>query len=711
MTPRLAHTGIVGQLVWRRALRNVFLGNAPHGPDARVRSTWGGLPRTYVIALLVLVALLCRTQRVSAGESYKMDDLLAMPLDELLEVPLSSVGSKYAQDPHDIPCSVTVVTADEIRRLGYRTLADILNSVPGFYVNYDRDYHHLGVRGFLRPGDYDTRILLLLDGSRLNENIYGSPFFGTQFPVDIDLIDRVEVLRGSGYSMYGGNALLAVVNVVTRGIPQMEGLEVDGGVGSDAARKGRITYGRAFSQGLGVMGSMTGYATNGHPLYFKEFDDPSTNNGWVDHDADQANNAFLKASWGDFTLVATRGAERKEIPTAPWGIMFGDKRTGSSDDTTLVGLNYDREVSNTLSASGHLSYHEYEYGGSYVYDYAEEGQDPRPVVNRDLGKGQWWEGEVHAVSTLLPRHTIVCGADFQYSPTIYQRNWDEEVYLDDRREGTNVGVFLQDEYKFTETLTLIAGLRHDEFSTFGGTTNPRLGLIWAPLKGTWLKLLYGQGFRAPTAYELYYGDGGTSSKPSLTLHPETVRTYEAIVEKDVGKSLHATVAGFQYQVNDVISLTQDPCDGLDVYRNTLRVESYGVEMGINGSWRNGLRASASYSFVQAENKTDHQALVNSPKHLAKLAAVLPVCPRHLFVGTELLYSSKASTPHGGFADDFVVVNATITYEDVVEGLDLSLGIYNLFNEDYGYPGSIEHTQDVLYQDGRTFLLRGRYRFR
>ena len=110
-----------------------------------------------------------------------------------MEIEIGTVygASKYEQKVSEAPSSVTVITADEIRKYGYRTLAELLRSVPGFYVNYDRNYHYVGTRGFRRPGDYDTRVLLLVDGHRVNENVGDSPAFGTQFVLDVDLIHKV----------------------------------------------------------------------------------------------------------------------------------------------------------------------------------------------------------------------------------------------------------------------------------------------------------------------------------------------------------------------------------------------------------------------------------------------------------------------------------------------------------------------------------------
>src|SRR5437867_11878528 len=132
-----------------------------------------------------------------------------------MEVPNVENACNYRQKASDAPASATIITADDVKKYGYRTLADILQSVRGFQVSYDRNYSFLGVRGFNR-GDFNSRILLLVDGHRINNSLSDSGFIGTEFILDTDLIERVEVSRGPGSSLYGNNAFFGVINVITR---------------------------------------------------------------------------------------------------------------------------------------------------------------------------------------------------------------------------------------------------------------------------------------------------------------------------------------------------------------------------------------------------------------------------------------------------------------------------------------------------------------
>ena len=133
----------------------------------------------------------------------------------------------------EAPSSVSVVTAETIKLFGYRTLADLLRAQRGFFVSDDRNYSYAGVRGFGRSGDYNTRLLVLVDGHRINDNTYDSVTIGNDFIIDLDLVERVEIIRGPASSLYGNNAFFGVVNLITRHGKGLSGLEL-------AAEAGRL---------------------------------------------------------------------------------------------------------------------------------------------------------------------------------------------------------------------------------------------------------------------------------------------------------------------------------------------------------------------------------------------------------------------------------------------------------------------------------------
>ncbi len=143
-------------------------------------------------------------------------ELRDLSIEELMAVDVVYGASKFEQKTADAPASVTIIRADEIRQMGYRTLGEVLDGVRGFYVTWDRNYAYVGSRGFNRPGDFNTRLLFMIDGQRLTEDAMGSAEVDRSFPLDLNLVERIEIIRGPGSVLYGTSALFGVINVVTR---------------------------------------------------------------------------------------------------------------------------------------------------------------------------------------------------------------------------------------------------------------------------------------------------------------------------------------------------------------------------------------------------------------------------------------------------------------------------------------------------------------
>ncbi len=257
-------------------------------------------------------------------------DLTDKSLEELSNIQVYG-ASKHLQNVSDAPSSVTVVTADEIQRYGYRTLAEILQSVRGFYVTYDRDYSFVGVGGFGRLGDSNNRILILIDGHRINDNVFGEPYVGTEFLVDVDLIERVEIIRGPSSSLYGADAFFAVINVVTRKAQQLKGFELSFAPASFGTYDGRASFGAQF-RGLDIMLSGTFYNSSGQTLFYPQFDTPATNDGVTrDTDYESLQHILTTLSFHGFTLQGLFSARDKGVPTAYYGAVFNDPRTRNLD--------------------------------------------------------------------------------------------------------------------------------------------------------------------------------------------------------------------------------------------------------------------------------------------------------------------------------------------------------------------------------------------
>jgi len=682
--------------------------------ELRVSSRKALIVRSLVLAMSILVALRmsCLAQSGSTGSSPGMPG----HIDEMAlfsEIPSVYSASKFEQKVTEAPASISIVTAYEIKMYGYRTLADIIRSVRGFGVTDDRNYSYIGVRGFGRPGDYNTRVLLLVDGHRINDTIYDTAPAGADFPVDVDLIDRVEFIRGPSSSLYGANAFFGVINVITKRGRDLKGVELSSEVASFDTYKTRASYGNKFSNGLEVIGSGTFFTSGGQDLFYKEYNSPATNRGWSEKcDYERAPSLFTKMSYSDFTMSGGYNSREKGIPTGAFQTLFNDSRTKSVDERAFWDLSYDHRFDNELSVLARVSYNHYEYRGDYVYNLAAPADPLDLVINRDVALSEAVGAEFQVTKKLFEKHQLITGVEYRNSFMQNQKNYDESPYLkytDDKRSSANYGIYVQDEYRISSTLRLNAGVRHDEYESFGGTTNPRLGLIYHPFEKTVFKLLYGSAFRPPNDYELYYTDTLTQ-KGNPNLKPEKITTYELVWEQFLGKYLRASTSLFHNEIDDLISYQKDPLDGMYVFTNTAEVVAKGIEFELEGKFPGGLEARASYVLQRAEDADTGHLLTNCPEHEAKFNVIVPVIAERLFLGTELRYLSPRKTLSGGRTDDAFITNLTLFAPNVLKRLSLSASIYNLFDRKYDDPASVEHLQDVIRQDGISFRLKATYSF-
>ncbi len=689
---------------------------------SRLKNSWTRLlhssrcpsaERAFVLILLCLLPFLAST-RASPQKKDETANLLDMSLEDLMALDIDSVSgvSGFKQKVTEAPASVTIITAEEIQRHGYRTLADILRNVRGFYVSNDRNYSYLGVRGYGLPGDYNSRITLLIDGHRLNDNIFDAALIGTEFPIDVDSIDRVEIIRGPNSSLYIASAFLGVINVITKRGRDSQKVSVAGSAASYGTYQGRVSYGNQFKNGLELFLSGSFYDSHGQDqLFFPQFDTPATNNGIALNADDDESHQFLgNLSWGHFTLHGVFGSRDKGIPTAPFGSVFNVTGTHTIDARGYLDLGYDQKLGSGWSLTNRLYYDQYNNDGTYIYDYSSSG-GPSRVMNKNFAHGKWWGDEVALSRQVFARQRLTFGAEFRDNFQQDQGNYDLQPfvqYFTSYRTSNIFSVYAQDEIHLRKNLVLNVGLRYDHYSTFGGTTNPRAALIYSPWERSTFKLLYGQSFRAPNFFELYYDAPGNESNPSL--RPETVKTMELVWEQYFANHFRMTMSAFYYPIHGLIGEQVDLATGNAFFTNAGSLDLRGVDFEFARKLSGGVEGTVSYSFQDVRSPSNPMPLTNSPKHLVQASLSVPLFQQKVFASMDLQYVSKRATLTGQYTGSYVVPNFTLFSRKILKGWELSASIYNAFNQRYSDPGGNGLVEDTIVQDGRNFRIKVGYRF-
>jgi len=622
------------------------------------------------------------------------------PAVALENEPVISSASRYGQSLYEAPASVTVISRDEIRRFGYRTLAEVLSASGGLFTTYDRNYTYMTVRGLANTGDFNTRILVLLDGRRLNQPVDDSSLLGTEELVDLDALERVEIIRGPGSTLYGTNAFYAVVNLVTRTGASARGAEAQVSGGSFETGQASLAGGTRTASGLDVFAIASGYTSRGPDLYYPEFDTPETKNGRAAGlDGDAFGRGLVRAMKGDFTVEGFYSSRRKEIPTASYDTVFGEPGEKTRDGAGMLSAGYEHAFADLSRVWATASYQSAFYDGDYPY---EDG------VLSDSMRARWLTLEGQYQRFIAGRHRISAGGELRRNLRLEQGVTDA---LSFRQSSWVAAGFLQAELRFSERVTLYAGGRYDHYGTLGGSFSPRLVLVAEPASGTWLKGIYGRAFRAPSAYELYYEDGSLTQKPALHLDPERLETFELAVERRLRPGLRGSLAVYHTRVRNLIGLVTDPADDLLVYANGDTAQSTGVEAGLEGQVTSSLFARASYAYQRAEAGPENLQPVNSPRHVAHVGASLSLFGGRLVPGLEIHYLGSRATLAGAEIRSYTLAGLVLQARPKAGSrLELLARLGNLFDTAYFDPGGEEHKQDVLARDGRTAWVSVRCRF-
>jgi outer membrane receptor for ferrienterochelin and colicins len=654
---------------------------------------------------LVLIAGLSMASSVSAQST-----LPDLSLEDLMTLDAGQVygASERLQPVIEAPASVSFVTAEEISRYGYRTLADILRSVRGLYVTDDRNFSYIGTRGFGNPGDYNSRILLLVNGHRVNDNVFGQAEIGAEFGLDTAMFERVEIIRGPASSLYGDSAFFAVVNVITRSGASLDGISMAVETGTLGTRLVQASAGRRYGNGVDVALSGTYEQSNGvGRLFYPVFDTPASNNGVaVGLDGEGVKQFYSHLAFNGLTVTGAYGTRQRDIPTASFGSVFNsqDPREGTTDRHTLLDADYGRSVGDTR-VTLRASFDRFSYDG--VYPAAGDNNQLTIVALNGVTGSRWSLGS--GVTRAFPGRQIVrAGVEFidnmrQDQKTTYVD--PPELVLDSRRSSTQHAAYVQDEIKLARWLIVNAGLRYDGYEQFTRVT-PRAALIVLPSSTQSVKYLYGSAFRAPNAYELnsyYFG-------PQVdNLRPESIDTHELVWERYTNDWLRTSVSTYWYKADRLITAAADDSMPLGFsFVNQGDVRAKGLELEAQMRLKRGAEALVSYALQKAIDQEIQTELPNSPRHVIKGRISVPGPTARSFVSFEAQYLSSRLTLTGARVSAAATVNVNVI-QPIGSAWELFGGVRNIFDDQYEDPASAGHLQEAIPQNGRTARIGLRWR--
>lgn len=545
---------------------------------------------------------------IAAAEPESVDELFALDLDELRQVKVET-AARRALTAQESPGSVTVFTREEIRRLGASTLDELLNLVPGMrtYTFVGSDSSGKAVvesRGIYNPNGY--MVLLLIDGQRINSQYTGN-FTGANRWISLTPYQRVEVVRGPGSALYGGNAMLAVINLVSRT--------------EQAEQEAFVEVGGSQHKRAGVQ-TGDGNLQQWHWRLWAE---------WQDDEGDDYPNAFdplriqdgtsdprrgrdLQASVGnaelelqlrhhwrrseEFYLLGrlanpinfseteqnnARLSWKKQVDNLEWNVALSWLSASWQGLTRLAPNGVPPFLSGDLIAGPSLKHHEYQLSADLVHYLG---------ANDVLNYGVAWEiGQI-------PRSASYANYDtrppFTYFGEVRLLDDDAHRLVDDQ-DRELYSVYGQWDHAFGAGVRSVLGARLDQYDPGESKVSPRAAIIWQLPNDQTLKLQYSESFIPPSQADQFI-------RPSLVLQPPYTLKAMSGTSSELSW-LHSTsdaslgITVYHQLIEDLIG--RIPIGGgISTIINSGDVESSGIEMETSWQVTEGwlLRLNASHVF-------------------------------------------------------------------------------------------------------------------
>jgi outer membrane receptor protein involved in Fe transport len=545
--------------------------------------------------------MLCAVSTALAQEEEDIN-FSEMSLEDLLNVEVT-VASKSNETIADAPSSVTVYTRREIMNMGVTDVYELLNYIPGYQVTQDvADGLHgpvVQARG-RRVNPFSTGVLFLIDGQRLNTPQIGGATRFTRF-IPVENIKQVEVIRGPGSALYGSNAFLGVVNIVTADNLN----EASIGLGNNGRRTASANASGTFDGGGWAVFSKF-YSDDGQdfPTFLGSTTDPWETMdfyGKINYKNLTFNTRYSKAEFEDFFAYSSN---------------LGNYINTDDVEETSFNLEYKLIDNDTMDLKLYASYLEAEQNAKAALipggvDIGTGGPLPQTFIAGPSLEEIMYDISLDLNYRFNERSTLSAGATFA------NRNSDRtetisnymfgapvpgfetdyiDIYSGNPLNGIDrdvVGGYFQYKYKARDYLTLIGGARWDDYSEVGSTLNPRGGLVYTASFNAKFKLLYGEAFRAPTLTELFTDSPVDLGNPNL--EPEEVQTTELVYIQNLSKGQFSLTYFHNNIDNPILSVLAPDFRANFINGDSNKIE--GVEMEFTAVVNEHFLIRGSYSSI------------------------------------------------------------------------------------------------------------------
>jgi iron complex outermembrane receptor protein len=556
-----------------------------------------------------------------------------------------SIATGNQQSLRRAPAVASIITAEEIAAMGATDLDQVLETVPGIHVTVSADGYSpiYAIRGVVSPLN-NPQVLMLQNGIPMTISYAGDRGrYGSTLPVGN--IARVEIIRGPGSALYGADALAGVINVITKTAADAPGTEVGVRLGSFKSRDSWIQHGGK----LGAVdvaaylrvGSTDGFkstigADNATRLdhLFKTQASLAPGAVNVGHDDIDASLDLAQGQWrlrGGYKL-------REHMGTGAGISSALDPHGQNRSERITTDLSWnDNQLTRDWSVGATASYLEYHEQGNYqlfppgtqfptgVFADGMLGNPARDERQLRLSAFSTFTGfdkqqlrfglghddlNLYRTETFKNYFLNASGLPVPSGPIVDYNAM--QPHIPPHRRKLNY-LFVQDEWSMAPDWTLTAGVRRDAYSDFGGTTNPRLALVWDTSLDLTTKLLYGRAFRAPSFNDQYGTNPVGSGNPGI--RPESARTLELAFAWQARRDTQVNLGFFHYQMKDVILARANQAPALgSTYANIGAQHGRGMELEAVWRAKNNLRLSGHYAYQQSIDETTNSDVGYAPHH-------------------------------------------------------------------------------------------------